>query len=82
VLPQPVLISQVRPDDVRMFENDGNRSIYLGQRSDGWVASQNRLGGLAFLKFLNDEVKPDPGPSDIVAAIPDLDMRIHRQFRH
>lgn len=80
-LPEAFLISEVNGNGFRAFQYEGDRTVDFGQGFHRWMTLEDRLGRLARLELMNDDVQSNPGASHVIAAIADFDVSALFQCR-
>src|ERR1035441_9235880 len=73
-LKNTILILQVGIDFRRVFQNEGDRPVDLGQRTYGWISFENGLRRAPALEVVGQSVETNARSGDIVPAIMDLDV--------
>jgi len=73
-LEEPLLISQVSIYFRRMFQNERDSPVDLGQRTDGWISFEDGFRRPPAPEVVSHNVKTDTRPGDVVAAVMDFDV--------
>ena len=79
LLENTLLFLQVGVNCSRMVQNESNDPVDLGQRTDRWLSVENGLRRTPESKVVSHNVKADTRPSNVVAAVMELDIFIRRQ---
>src|ERR1035438_10385638 len=69
-----ILILQVGIHFRRVFQDEGDRPVDLGQRTDGWISFENGLRRAPTPEVVGQSVETNTRSGDIVAAVMDLDV--------
>lgn len=63
LLENTLLILKVSVHSGRMFQNEGDSAVNLGQRTDGWISFENGFRRAPAPKVVGQDIKADTRPA-------------------